>query len=951
MYSIFIVLKTKNFAYRHIGPRADEVKEMLHFIDANSIEELCQQTIPQSIRLEKQMNLPDAMSEAECLEHLAALGSKNKVYKNYIGMGYHPTHLPAVIQRNILENPGWYTAYTPYQAEIAQGRLEAVLNFQTMICELTGMPLANASLLDESTAAAEAMSMLYSLRTAAQKKEGANAFFVDNNILPQTFAVLQTRAAPLGIKLIKGDVDNWVPSTHFFGTIYQYPGKYGHLFDLQAAIKKANSHAIKTTVAADILSLTLLEAPGTFGADVVVGSTQRFGIPMGYGGPHAGYFATKTEYKRSVPGRIIGVTQDIEGDRALRMALQTREQHIKRDRATSNICTAQVLLAVMAGMYAVHHGPVGLRQIASRIHNLSLKLYKALLDIGVVVNNNLFFDTLEVIIPTETIREKADDQGINLNIIDENRLSISLNELTTESDIDELLEIFRVVKSNHQVTHVEEIGIPQSVKRTTDFLSQEVFHMYQSESALMRYIKKLEGKDLSLTHSMIALGSCTMKLNAAAQLLPLSKPEWGNIHPFAPNNQVQGYQHVLHQLEHYLSEITGFSGTSLQPNSGAQGEFSGLMVIRSYHESRGENHRNICLIPSSAHGTNPASAVMAGMRVIVVGTDKHGNINEDELCEKAKLHAENLAALMITYPSTHGVFESSIQRITTVIHDCGGQVYMDGANMNAQVGLTNPALIGADVCHLNLHKTFAIPHGGGGPGVGPICVAKHLAPFLPTHPHLSDQNNGVTISGAPWGSALICLISYAYIRMLGAKGLKKSTEIAILNANYIKEKLDQHYDILYKGESGRAAHEFIIDCRPFKEKGIEVVDIAKRLMDYGFHAPTVSFPVVGTMMIEPTESEDKSELDRFCDAMISIRFEIEGSDPTQKNNILQNAPHTLALLTADEWQLPYSRSEAAYPLHFVRENKFWPSVRRTNEAFGDRNLICTCAPIEEYQTT
>ena len=924
---------------------------MLAAVEADSLDELCQQTIPESIRIDKQMNLPTAMSEAECLAHIAELGSKNKLYKSYIGMGYHPTHLPAVIQRNILENPGWYTAYTPYQAEIAQGRLEAVLNFQTMVCELTGMPLANASLLDESTAAAEAMSMLYSLRNAAQKKGEVNEFFVDNNILPQTLAVLQTRAVPLGIKLIQGDADIWTPSSHFFGAIFQYPGKHGHIIDLQAATEKAIGFDIKTVVAADIMSLALLEAPGTFGADVVVGSTQRFGIPMGYGGPHAAYFATKTEYKRNVPGRIIGVTQDIQGDRALRMALQTREQHIKRDRATSNICTAQVLLAVMAGMFAVHHGPVGLRQIASRIHNNTLKLYKGLMNLGLTVNNNHFFDTLEVIAPTETINKEALAKGINLNIISDDRLSITVNELTTASDIYELIEIFSVVKSIHSENHFDEVGIPHSRKRKTDFLTQEVFHNHQSESSLMRYIKKLERKDLSLTHSMIALGSCTMKLNAAAQLLPLSRPEWGNIHPFAPKNQVQGYQHILQELERYLSEITGFSGTSLQPNSGAQGEFSGLMVIRSYHKSRGDSHRNICLIPSSAHGTNPASAVMAGMRVVVVGTDKHGNINEDELCEKANLYAENLAALMITYPSTHGVFESSIQRITKVIHDCGGQVYMDGANMNAQVGLTNPALIGADVCHLNLHKTFAIPHGGGGPGVGPICVAKQLVPFLPTHPYMSDQSNAVTISGAPWGSALICLISYSYIRMLGANGLKRSTEIAILNANYIKQKLEKHYEILYKGESGRAAHEFIIDCRPFKEKGIEVVDIAKRLMDYGFHSPTVSFPVGGTMMIEPTESEDKSELDRFCDAMISIRFEIEGSDANQKNNILHNAPHTLALLTADEWDLPYSRSEAAYPLAFVRENKFWPSVRRTNEAFGDRNLICTCTPIKEFETT
>ena len=792
-------MKTENFAYRHIGPRVDEVEDMLQTIKANSLDELCEETIPASIRLQGQMNLPDAMSEANCIQHIAALGSKNKVHKSYIGMGYYPTHLPAAIQRNILENPGWYSAYTPYQAEIAQGRLEAVLNFQTMVCELTAMPLANASLLDESTAAAEAMSMLYSLRTSTQKKAEANKFFVDNNILPQTLAVLQSRSTTIGIELVQGEVDDWQPTSDCFGAIFQYPGKYGQLIDLQAAIDKAKSLEIKTTVAADIMSLALLEAPGTYGADVVVGSTQRFGIPMGYGDPHAGYFATKTEYKRSVPGRIIGVTQDKQGNRALRMALQTREQHIKRDRATSNICTAQVLLAVMAGMYAVHHGPEGLRQLARRIHNHTLTLYSGLVKLGIDVSNTSFFDTLQINCLTGVVKKEALSRGVNLNIIDDQRLSISISELTTDSDIEELIHIFSTSKTTYLKVLSGPVGIPASMQRSTPYLTQDVFYNYQSESALMRYIKQLERKDLSLTHSMIALGSCTMKLNAAAELLPLSNPEWGNIHPFAPLDQVQGYQHILKELENDLSEITGFTATSLQPNSGAQGEFSGLMVIRSDHEARGDQHRNICLIPSSAHGTNPASAVMAGMRVVVVGTDKHGNINEDELREKAMTHAENLAALMITYPSTHGVFESSIQRITKVIHDCGGQVYMDGANMNAQVGLTNPALIGADVCHLNLHKTFAIPHGGGGPGVGPICVAKHLASFLPSHPFTSKGDQSVTISGAPWGSAMICLISYAYIRMLGAKGLKRATEIAILNANYIKARLEKHYEILYKG--------------------------------------------------------------------------------------------------------------------------------------------------------
>jgi glycine dehydrogenase len=922
---------------------------MLASLQADSLDQLCSETIPSTIRLQTDMDLPTAMSEAAYSRHIDELGAKNKINKSYIGLGYHPTHLPAVIQRNVLENPGWYTAYTPYQAEIAQGRLEAVLNFQTMVCELTGMPLANASLLDESTAAAEAMSMLFSLRTAEKKKNKAHLFFVDEHILPQTLAVLKTRATPIGIELVVGSSITWSPTSDFFGAIYQYPGQNGEIIDLKTAIENAQGMEVKTAVAVDIMSLTLLEAPGVYDADVVVGSTQRFGIPMGYGGPHAGYFATKTEYKRSVPGRIIGVTQDIQGNHALRMALQTREQHIKRDRATSNICTAQVLLAVMAGMYAVHHGPKGLRQVATQIHNLTQKLYHGLVEKSIKVVNKHFFDTITVNCPTQKVQAAALERGINLNIINDQRLSISLHELTNDADVDELIRLFEHVKQSPSIDNEKEIGIPTFAKRATSYLTQSVFHEYQSESSLMRYIKRLERKDLSLTHSMIPLGSCTMKLNGAAQLLPLSMPAWGGIHPFAPLDQVEGYQEVLHELEEYLSIVTGFAGTSLQPNSGAQGEFCGLMVIRSYHESRGESNRNVCLIPSSAHGTNPASAVMAGMRVVVVGTDKHGNINKDELREKATEHADHLAALMITYPSTHGVFESSIQEITKIIHDCGGQVYMDGANMNAQVGLTNPAIIGADVCHLNLHKTFAIPHGGGGPGVGPICVAAHLVSFLPSHPTQPNNEFPITISAAPWGSALICLISYAYIRMLGAKGLRRATEIAILNANYIKSKLEKHYDILYKGESGRAAHEFIIDCRPFREKGIEVVDIAKRLMDYGFHAPTVSFPVVGTMMIEPTESEDKAELDRFCEAMIAIRFEIEGSHDKQENNILRNAPHTLSLISADDWPFPYSRSEAAYPLDFVRQNKFWPSIRRTDEAFGDRNLICTCAPIEVYQ--
>lgn len=946
-------MNTEHFAYRHLGPRADEVKEMLLEIGADSLRDLCDQTIPENIRSKNPMRLPEPMSEAVYGQHIQTLGNKNKTYKNYIGLGYHPAHLPAVIQRNILENPGWYTAYTPYQAEIAQGRLEAVLNFQTMVCELTGMPLANASLLDESSAAAEAMGMLYALRTSAQKKEGLHRFFVDENVLPQTLAVLKTRSAPLGIELVLGDVSKIDYTNSYFGVLIQYPGKHGAICDLEKVLESAHAASSKTVVVADLMSLVLLEAPGVYGADVVVGNSQRFGIPLGYGGPHAGFFATKTEYKRNVPGRIIGVTQDQSGAYALRMALQTREQHIKRDRATSNICTAQVLLAVMAGMYAVHHGPEGIRQIAQKIHHKTGVLKHVLGQIGVKVKNDTFFDTICIEIETEAVRQKATEARVNFNYIDENRLSISINETTEDSDIQQIVKIFKKVLNTDVVADFSETslyGIPPHLQRKSLYLTQEVFQKYQSETALMRYIKQLERKDLSLNHSMIPLGSCTMKLNAAAQLLPLSMPQWNSIHPFVPQDQADGYQEMLSDLEDYLSEITGFSGTSLQPNSGAQGEFSGLMVIRAYYQSRNQPHRNICLIPSSAHGTNPASAVMAGMKIVVVGTDKHGNINLDDLREKAHEHAANLAALMVTYPSTHGVFESSIQEITNIIHNCGGQVYMDGANMNAQVGLTNPAIIGADVCHLNLHKTFAIPHGGGGPGVGPICVAKHLVPFLPKHPMWEpNTDDASTISAAPWGSALVCLISYAYIRMLGAEGLTKSTELAILNANYIKNKLEKHYPILYSGEKGRAAHEFIIDCRPFKEKGIEVVDIAKRLMDYGFHAPTVSFPVPGTMMIEPTESENKEELDRFCAAMIAIRFEIEGSDAQQTDNILRNAPHTIELISADKWSYPYSRSEAAYPLDFVRHNKFWPSVRRVDEAFGDRNLICTCAPISSYE--
>ena len=945
-------MDTQGFVFRHVGPNANEVASMLSEINASSIEELVAQTVPESIRLKQPISLPAAISEHAFSKHLSTLGKQNTVFSSFIGLGYHEAILPGVIQRNILENPGWYTAYTPYQAEIAQGRMEALLNFQTMVTDLTGMELANASLLDEATAAAESMSLLYGQRTKSQKKDNASLFFVDENNLPQTKSVLETRANPIGITLIYGAPETFIPTNEYFGALIQYPGANGAIPDLKSFIEVASEAEIKTAVAADLMSLVLLEAPGALGADVVVGSTQRFGIPLGYGGPHAAYFATKTDYKRSVPGRIIGVTQDREGNRALRMALQTREQHIKRDRATSNICTAQVLLAVMAGMYAVYHGPEGLTDIATRIHTTACRLSKALDNMGIRQKNHAFFDTLWIEAPKKIVQPLAEKAGINLRYINENELTLSVHEATEEHHIETLLEIFSKTANgtSTNTASTEPNCLPHSHKRTTAFLTHNVFQRYHAETSMMRYIKSLERKDLALNHSMIALGSCTMKLNAATEMFALSDPQWNNMHPFAPTNQAEGYHTILKELTDYLTEITGFGGTSLQPNSGAQGEFAGLMVIRAFHQANNEAHRNICLIPASAHGTNPASAVMAGMEVVVVGTDERGNIDLNDLKVKADAHAENLAALMITYPSTHGVFESAIKEITAHIHSNGGQIYMDGANMNAQVGLTNPAAIGADVCHLNLHKTFAIPHGGGGPGVGPICVAKHLVPFLPNHEIVptSGEQGISALSAAPFGSAMACLISYAYIRLLGADGLTKSTEIAILNANYIKERIAKHYPVLYNGDSNRAAHEFIIDCRAFKEKGIEVMDIAKRLIDYGFHAPTVSFPVAGTMMIEPTESENKEELDRFCEALISIRYEIEASDPNQENNILRNAPHTMAQLTAHEWRFPYTREEAAYPLQYVRENKFWASVQRVDEAFGDRNLVCTCAPIESY---
>ena len=939
------------FANRHLGPNEEEIAQMVKTIGVNDVAQLIDETIPSDIRLKEALALPEGISEYAFQKKIEQLAQKNKLFANYIGMGYHPAIVPAVIQRNILENPGWYTAYTPYQAEIAQGRLEALFNYQTVVADLTGMDLANASLLDESTAAAEAMSLLFAVRSREQKKRNSHRFFVASSTLPQTIALLNTRANPIGVEIVVGDVEQYELDETYFGALFQYPGKHGNIIDLAAHIEKAKTLEIKTVVAADLFALTLLEAPGKYDVDAVVGTTQRFGIPLGYGGPHAAYFATKEAYKRNIPGRIIGQTRDMEGKPALRMALQTREQHIKRDRATSNICTAQVLLAVMAGMYAVYHGPEGLKSIALEIHEKAKRLEAALNDLGIEQSNTHYFDTLQIKVDTAKLKKIALEQEINLFYADDNTACISLNEATTEEDFNALLNVFekytgKLVETNSII----EDRLPQTQLRQSNFMTHPVFSSYHSESALMRYIKKLERKDLALNHSMISLGSCTMKLNAASEMLPLSSPQWNSLHPFAPLDQVNGYQEVLEKLTHQLNIVTGFAATSLQPNSGAQGEYAGLMVIRAYHQSRNDHHRNVCIIPASAHGTNPASAVMAGMKVVVTKTDERGNIDWEDLQEKAIENKDNLAALMITYPSTHGVFESNIKNITSLIHDNGGQVYMDGANMNAQVGLTSPAAIGADVCHLNLHKTFAIPHGGGGPGVGPICVAAHLAPFLPTNPIITTGGDKAieAISAAPWGSALACLISFGYIEMLGSSGLQKATEIAILNANYIKERLEGVYAVLYKGDNGRAAHELIIDLRPFKEKGIEVVDVAKRLMDYGFHAPTVSFPVAGTMMIEPTESENIAEIDRFCEAMISIAAEIAEEDFHNENSLLKNAPHTLAMATDDEWRFNYSRKKALYPLDFVKENKFWPSVRRVDEAFGDRNLICSCPSVESY---
>jgi glycine dehydrogenase len=940
-------MQTNSFIYRHLGPRKDEVKQMLQTVGVDSMEQLIVETIPDNIRLKEPMKLPSAMTEIEFMKHIEELAHKNKIFRSFIGLGYYNTTMPGVIQRNILENPSWYTSYTPYQAEISQGRLEALLNYQTMLTELSGMEMANASLLDEATAGAEAMGMFFNLRDRKQKKAGVNKFFVGVNVLPQTQAVLETRAKTLGIEIVKGIFSQIEFDDTFFGALVQYPMKHGKLVSFKSFVQKAHNSNVKVAVAADLLALTLLTPPGQWEADIVFGTTQRFGLPLAYGGPHAGYFATREAYKRHIPGRIIGVSVDAQGKPALRMALQTREQHIKRDKATSNICTAQVLLAVLSGMYAVYHGAEGLKEIAKHTHNQAKKLNKALKDAGFEQVHDVFFDSILIKADVEKVKAKALSKEINLNYyFGDDKVGISVDENTTDEDILDIIACFTDKKTELSADY--EV-IPQEMLRSDNFMGQEVFNSYQSETEMMRYIKKLERKDISLTHSMIPLGSCTMKLNASTEMFPISWSQWNNIHPFVPLNQAEGYAEMIKHLKRDLKVITGFDAISLQPNSGAAGEYAGLLAVKKYHESRGEAQRNIALIPASAHGTNPASAVMAGHKVVVIKTTDEGNIDVDDLREKAEKYKDELSVFMVTYPSTHGVFESAIQEMTQIIHDNGGQVYMDGANMNAQVGLTNPATIGADVCHLNLHKTFAIPHGGGGPGVGPIGVKQHLADFLPNHPLVDVGGaSGNTVAASPYGSILVTLISYAYIRLAGGEGLKKATEFAILNANYLEALLKDYFPVLYTGERGRAAHEFIADCRGFKEKGVNVGDIAKRLMDYGYHAPTVSFPVHDTLMIEPTESETKAELDRFAEAMISIWHEIQDVDKDNADNPLKNAPHTEEVLTADVWFHAYTRKQAAFPLDYIRENKFWPTVSRVDDAFGDRNLHCTCDPIESY---
>ncbi|MCB0518403.1 MAG: aminomethyl-transferring glycine dehydrogenase [Lewinellaceae bacterium] len=948
------------FADRHIGPNHEETQAMLQAIGADSLEQLIGETVPGAIRMAGELNLPDAQTEFEYLRELKEIAVMNKPFKSYIGMGYYGTITPSVILRNIFQNPGWYTQYTPYQAEISQGRLQAILNFQTMVSDLTGFPIANASLLDEGTAAAEAMAMFFHHKNKRAKGDPANEFFVDGKVFDQTLDVLITRARPLGINVVTGDWKTYEFNDKTFGVLLQYPARDGSVEDYRAFTEKANAHEIYVTVAADILSLAMLKAPGEWGADCAVGNTQRFGVPMGYGGPHAAYFATRDEFKRVIPGRIIGVSIGANGHPALRMALQTREQHIRREKATSNICTAQALLAIMAGMYAAWHGPKGIRAIAERVHAFAQVLNNNLRQLGYQTSNEYFFDTVSVKVDgaqMEQLRHLANANEINF-FYGDGSIQITLDETVMEEDVDLIVSVFAQANDKDAKVDFSAYGqpaVPAALVRETEYLTHPVFNSYQTETKMMRYIKRLENKDLSLMYSMIPLGSCTMKLNAATELMPVSWENFANIHPFAPEDQVQGYREIFRELEKYLCEITGFTACSLQPNSGAQGEYAGLMVIRAYHEARGERHRNIALIPSSAHGTNPASAAMAGMEIVVVACDERGNVDTADLLAKAEKYKESLACLMVTYPSTHGVFETGIKNICKTIHDNGGLVYMDGANMNAQVGLTSPGIIGADVCHLNLHKTFAIPHGGGGPGMGPICVNDKLAPFLPGHTMVNGGVGGESginaISAAPWGSASILLISYGYIKMLGKKGVTDATKYAILNANYIAHRLKNAFPILYSGEMGRAAHEMIVDLRPFKEF-CSAEDVAKRLMDYGFHAPTLSFPVAGTLMIEPTESESKDELDRFCDALLQIRQEIDeiaSGVYAHDNNVLHNAPHTLEVVTANTWDFPYSREKAAYPLPYLREGfKFWASVGRIDNAYGDRNLVCTCPPMEAY---
>jgi glycine cleavage system P protein (glycine dehydrogenase) len=948
------------FVNRHIGPNEVEINEMNETIGVKSLDSLIDDIVPEHIRLKKELTIDKPLSEFNYIKGLKSIAAKNKVFKSYIGAGYYPTITPPVIQRNVLENPGWYTQYTPYQAEISQGRLEALLNFQTVVIDLTGMPIANASLLDEGTAAAEAMSLFYALRS----NKNADTFFVAEDCFPQTIDVLRARANPHGIKLLIGDHREANLSDNIFGMLVQYPSNRGDIYDYKELFDEAKGKNIFKVVAADLLSLALLTPPAKFGADVVVGSSQRFGVPMGYGGPHAGYFATKEEFKRYLPGRIIGVSVDANGNHAYRMALQTREQHIRREKATSNICTAQVLLAVLAGMYAVYNGPKGIKKIAERVYYHAHLICDVLNQLGYKQTNQYFFDTLHIAVKdkaeTEKIKRIALTKEINFRYFNDSSIGISLSEPNDLNDVFDIVNIFAEA-ANKKITLKElkdladniKIDLPAQLLRTEGYLKHPVFNTYHSETEMLRYLKRLENKDLSLAHSMIPLGSCTMKLNGTTEMLGVTWPEFANIHPFAPVDQTAGYLELFKQLEKDLAEITGFAGISLQPNSGAQGEFTGLLVIRNYQQSKGEGHRNVVLIPSSAHGTNPASAVMAGTKVVVVNCDENGNIDVNDLKLKAEENKANLSALMVTYPSTHGVFEEKIQEICKIVHDFGGQVYMDGANMNAQVGLTSPAIIGADICHLNLHKTFCIPHGGGGPGVGPIGAAKHLVPFLPDHVIVSPNNkSGIpAVSSAPWGSAGILVISHAYIKMMGAEGLTKASMVAMLNANYIKSRLENHFLVLYKGQKGRVAHELIFDMRPFKKFDIEVEDIAKRLMDYGYHAPTVSFPVAGTLMVEPTESESKSELDRFCDALLSIReeiSEIELGKADPKDNVLKNAPHTMVSIIAGEWNHPYSREKAGFPSNWTKNHKFWPSVGRVNNAYGDRNLVCSCNPITDY---